>query len=295
MKKGFFTKLVALTLVLTLFVGVTSTFAAEPELIVEYEEQEAISQEYDGFFQNIGNAIKKAAQTVVSAVIHAGNAVAQFIGIDTASIGGKILQMESESTNEGKVFHATQDCLQKLGGYNSFYDVCFDLGTSMETLDKIKPYKYEGKWYKLWTWKGDYINLGAGAEIGIYSGDKEDTKLWKAATGHTLEMTVALYDKSHGNKKIFEYVPGTYSGDKNGKKTWWCTGFNSNYMAKDFGRKATNLKAVYTCKFSNAEEFNAFRGKYDSSSNTVTLSGNKNGATGTLTFYPSTSSIKIEF
>ena len=64
--------------------------------------------------------------------------------------------------NEG-VYHASFDCWQQLFGYNNLYDFFFDLGTSCEPAKF--PFTYNGKEYIIWMWKGDYINLGAGAEL----------------------------------------------------------------------------------------------------------------------------------
>ena len=70
--------------------------------------------------------------------------------------------------DEKGIYHARQDCLQQYAGYNDFYDFMFNLGTQME---KQKfPFRYDGQDYILWAWKGDYLNLGAGAEMGIYYG-----------------------------------------------------------------------------------------------------------------------------
>jgi hypothetical protein len=65
------------------------------------------------------------------------------------------------------IYHATQDAWQQIGGYNDFYDTVFDYATSMA------PEKFQFSSgcveYMIWAWKGDYLNLGAGAELGIYS------------------------------------------------------------------------------------------------------------------------------
>jgi hypothetical protein len=63
------------------------------------------------------------------------------------------------------VYHARQDALQQYAGYNSIYDFAFDSGTSM----RAAPFEftYDGHDYTIWAWKGDYTNLGAGAELGI--------------------------------------------------------------------------------------------------------------------------------
>ena len=59
---------------------------------------------------------------------------------------------------------------QKATGYNWVYDAVFKTATN----DNMKHYELEfnmddGKQYILWIWRGDYLNLGAGAEIGLYT------------------------------------------------------------------------------------------------------------------------------
>ena len=85
------------------------------------------------------------------------------VGIDTAKIGAFFLNM---SKDKNGVYHASFDCWQQYFGYNKFYDFMFDIGTSMQA--KYFDFSYGGRSYRLWAWKGDYINLGAGAELGIY-------------------------------------------------------------------------------------------------------------------------------
>ena len=97
-------------------------------------------------------------------------------GIDTAAIGAFFLQMYKD--NEG-VYHASFDCWQQLFGYNNLYDFFFDLGTSCEPAKF--PFTYNGKEYIIWMWKGDYINLGAGAELGIYTGGVNLIGMWISA------------------------------------------------------------------------------------------------------------------
>ncbi len=65
------------------------------------------------------------------------------------------------------MYHARPDAIQQVGGYNDFYDIVFGYATSM---DKAKFQFTSGdREYMFWEWKGDYLNLGAGAELGIYS------------------------------------------------------------------------------------------------------------------------------
>ena len=58
------------------------------------------------------------------------------------------------------------DCWQKRFGFNDMYDGFFDLATSMQRANF--EFRVGLNYCKLWIWKGDYVNLGAGAEIGIY-------------------------------------------------------------------------------------------------------------------------------
>lgn len=73
-----------------------------------------------------------------------------------------------ESVEEdGKFFYHTMvDCIQKQFGYCDLYDEVFDFATTM------KREKFEftsgGRRYIFWAWKGHYLNLDAGAEMGFY-------------------------------------------------------------------------------------------------------------------------------
>lgn len=73
------------------------------------------------------------------------------------------------SKDSNGIYHANFDCWQWLAGYNDFYDFMFDIGTYM--IPYKDSFKYNDVVYTIWAWKGDYINLGAGAELGIYVGE----------------------------------------------------------------------------------------------------------------------------
>ena len=68
---------------------------------------------------------------------------------------------------DGRFFYNTKiDCPQKDFGYFDLYDYCFDYATNMEK--KKFEFTSNGKEYIFWLWKGNYLNLGAGAELGFY-------------------------------------------------------------------------------------------------------------------------------
>ena len=155
-------------------------------------------------------------------------------------MGGRFTQ------DSGGVYHARQDCLQQYGGYNKLYDTVFDYATSMKAAKF--DFNMDGKDYTFWAWKGDYLNLGAGAEMGIYKRAEVNgikTEHWLVDTNLALPMTLTLKDNK-GNT-IVDYKPGD--------KQWWVTGFNPYYQDV----KAGNLTASYTVDFSsNKKMYDAF-------------------------------------
>jgi len=173
--------------------------------------------------------------------------------LDTANIGALLLNMEQDPNNPD-VFHARKDCWQRSVGYNDLWDFGFGLGTSMRK-EKF-DFEYNGEEMMLWAWKGDYVNLGAGAELGIYT-KYEDTDHWVADDRLELNMTMTLKDKE-GNV-IIDHSPE--------EAQWWITGFNSNDAYK--GVQAADLEAEYTVDFSkNSGMFEAFYEKYGKNSET---------------------------
>lgn len=154
--------------------------------------------------------------------------------------------------DEKGVYHARQDAIaQSHAGYNDLYDDVFDLGCSM---NKGK-YEFEtssGK-YIIWLWKGDYLNLGAGAEIGIYKGGGP---WWGCDIEDAMPMTLRVEDKE-GNR-IIDWKPT--------ERNWWCTGFNPNYQ----DRQEQNLIVYGSIDFSkHLDMWDAFYKKYSGDSNSI--------------------------
>lgn len=151
-------------------------------------------------------------------------------------------------TSDG-VYHTRQDCWQRFFGYNTFYDWAFSLGTCMKRFRF--PFDSGGKQYIFWAWKGDYLNLGAGAELGIYSRlvvNGKGTGHWVAETKSALPMTMTL---KHNGKDIASYKPST--------KQWWITSFNPYYQNVTAG----HLTVSVTINFSSKKKlFDDFYHKY---------------------------------
>ena len=171
---------------------------------------------------------------------------------DLFRLAGFVRTKDSQGTY---VYHATMDCLQRFGGYNSFYDLIFDYATSMN--NAIFEFSSGEENYRLWAWKGDYLNLGAGAEMGIYKQLEivgYDTPQWLVDRDLSMHMTL---DLEYKGETIISWDP---KKDKNydWNKVWWVTGFNpyvTNVKAKD-------LTATYSVTFNNQTMYNDFYNKF---------------------------------
>lgn len=81
-----------------------------------------------------------------------------------ASLGSRFLNFKADSRS---IIHSQRYSWQSLGGYNNGYDAIFRHFTG-NNMDREKfAFTVGSTEYILWTWRGDYLNLGAGAEIAI--------------------------------------------------------------------------------------------------------------------------------
>ena len=159
-------------------------------------------------------------------------------------------------------FHANQNCWQQIFGYYAIYDVAFDIATQMETAQY--EFTSGGIDYVVWIWKGDYLNLGLGAELGLYKGTVSKGCTVDTACRLNTQLVV-IYD----GKEIIN-CSSPASGE------WWTTGFNPQYQGED----ASKLRVIYTVVFPNQTMYNDF--KYSNSNRE-------------LTFIDDTATVVIEF
>ena len=165
-----------------------------------------------------------------------------------SELGERVLRyFNFERTPDG-VYHTSRSCWQQFLGYNDFYDYVFEGVTSMqsEKLDFTVEVDGVEKEYVFWLWKGDYYNLGAGGEVGIYEGGGFHKQ---CAVDTNLMMSLQIY-KGDGvdGDLILDYDPKT--------RLWWGTGFNPEYQ----DTKAEDLTLVSVIDFSKEPElFRAFR------------------------------------
>jgi len=242
--------LVALFLLLFINVFIVN---ASPVNIIQIEKR--------NFITDAAKKVKNTVEKFVTSIIHTGNRAAVTFGIDTAKFGSKVLDMKKD---ENGIYHADFNCWQKYFGYNKFYDFMFDIGTSMD-YNNEGMFTYNGENYILWAWKGDYVNLGAGAELGIYKGGKTRNSHWSASPEDAMPMTLTLTHNTEGT------IVNHWTN--NGEDSWWITAFNPNYRNVN----AADLTATFTVEFKDLDMFKAFEETqssgwtYDNATHTATL------------------------
>lgn len=110
--------------------------------------------------------------------------------------------------------------------------------------------------YMVQLWKGDYLNLGAGAEMGMYkySTTIDGIKQYESiSTSERLPMELSLTNNVSG-QTIFSRAPS--------ETQWWITGFNPE-VAHPI---VSELTACGTIDFgSNTDMYNAFKTTFSSS------------------------------
>jgi len=138
--------------------------------------------------------------------------------------------------DEFGVYHARKDCTQQYFGYADLYDYVFKCFTSAER-NKIEFTASDGESFTLWMWKGDYFNLGAGGETGIYYGEGAYKTTY---TDSKLMMDITVTNTM--GRKVMEYNP---------KETqWWITGFNPQFQ----DMKQEDLLAIGLVDFKDEPE-----------------------------------------
>lgn len=165
-----------------------------------------------------------------------------------ASLGSRFLNFKSDSTIGGYdgVIHSQPRSWQFVGGYNNLYDIIFGFGTN-DNIGKEKfPFTVEADdmEYILWIWRGDYLNLGAGAEIGIYSRpsylsqDPDFFDHYFVDYDLALPMQLYLYEYNGADKinNVFSWRPND--------DQWWITGFNPEYVNKVDVKKLVSVGCI---------------------------------------------------
>ena len=160
-----------------------------------------------------------------------------------------------------KIFYGPRYCIQRLFGYNDFYDKIADLILNIQ--NRTINFLYNGKEWRIELWKGKYW-IFIGGEVGIYYKRlKQSLKHYNAVFNKDMiEMDLELY---YDNKLLFK---------RPYKKYWWVNGFKYN-MLKKVSPDELKLHTLLTFKDQEARYsfFKAYIDKFDSS--TIQLSTDK--------------------
>ena len=183
--------------------------------------------------------IKQPLKTIANGVKIAYNSILNVFKQATAN--GELdwfLKLTLGATKDEKgIYHISQSYWQSCSivGYNDLYDEAFEVGVGISgyTIQKDKFIITTDKGqYAIWLWWGDYINLGAGAEVGIYKEGPIEGH-WLTSTENSMPMSLTLQFKNT-NESIFDYHPK--------EKQWWINAFSpfhQNVYAEDLILTAT--------------------------------------------------------
>ena len=154
-----------------------------------------------------------------------------------------------EYDKDQNIFVTRKDAMQRIGGYNDFYD---RLSTLLYMVIDIEPIVYSvgTKKYMIELWKGQYY-ASTGCEFGLYHELEGKSGLWECAKDDELiHMEYEL--KNNLGKTIF----------KRSGKHWWLTGFKPGVFNNPSNLSMENIKL----NFNTEAEAKAF---YQSLSNLI--------------------------
>ena len=173
-----------------------------------------------------------------------------------SAIGSRLLDFKMDDKNIA--LHSDSTQWQSVFGYNDFYDVVFNMASNMERL-KLN-FDLNGQEYIVWAWKGDYLNLGVGSEVGFYKKNNLIDKIpglehWMVE--NEFPMTLSLYKKT-GNgiyENHYSWLPRL--------NQWWITGFVPNIYK--YTINANELLQVASIDFSSEPNmYSSLKSGYES-------------------------------
>ena len=234
-----------------------------------------IGKRFHDFYCGLADVLKPF-QPLVKPFLDLGNIMqraAVNFGRDLTNTGtvDPVIDLAIGATRgEDGAYHIRQDWWQswEFVGYNDIYDDFFKFfsnawGAGAE--NRKFEFFYNGEKITLWAWKGDYLNLGAGSELGIYKGDYAGHVL--TAPEYAMPMTLKVTNKVTGQ---------TYVNYKPTDNKWWVTGFNPD----GHNVPPSALESTVTVDFSsNPGMYEAFREKYDGDSSGWKFDARNNKAT----------------
>jgi hypothetical protein len=173
----------------------------------------------------------------------------------STTLGSKILNFlldDKSTTSENAVLHAQVNTWQSIGGYSDHYDAIFRFFAESNMKREKFPFSVGEETFIIWMWKGDYVNLGGGAETGLYCNSHNGlfgVEQWDAVD-FTVPMTLNVYDiKYNGDVEcIFNWAPT--------QPQLWITGFKPSF----YDPHVMRMVSLGTIDFIGREDmFNALK------------------------------------
>ena len=186
----------------------------------------------------------------------------KFMNSKTAEDGGsRALMFKRDVKNQA--IHSQVKTWQRNFGYIDFYDLALEIATSGNTRRKKFEFSPQNNSkHIVWMWRGDYLNLGSGAEIGMYNNPiyippvpkifknkivEKYMEDWRDETTKKLKMLFPDSAVASEFELVFwDVVPfelpmtlSLYNNEPEGsleplflwrpeEKQWWITGFNGD-------------------------------------------------------------------
>jgi len=126
-----------------------------------------------------------------------------------------------------------RDALQRIGGYNDFYD---KLATPLYMPIDSEPieFVYEGRPWRVWLWKGQYY-AATGCEVGLYRGFKNNERPGMFECSYDEDMIEMSYDCYADGKKLFSRHD----------THWWLTGFKPGHFTNPVNVSMENISLTF--------------------------------------------------
>nr|MBP3599128.1 DUF4474 domain-containing protein [Eubacterium sp.] len=203
--------------------------------------------------KNLWNKAKRTVKKGIRTVVNRARESDFGKAFTEATISGKNEKLMNllHFYEEDGSYHTYYLCWQSKFGYNKSYDFVFNAATgAVPKRFKLTTKKYRfnlKKVYVLWAWKGDYLNLGAGGEMGIYS-----THLDVHSKAEMLKPIYSSLKIKRRGVQIIKWKPNHLE--------WWITGFKP----QEETAKAKELAITCEVRFTRGTKdvMHAFIDKY---------------------------------
>ncbi len=194
------------------------------------------------------------AHTILPLLISSGDTfdyntgLRHFMPVDMsfgAPWAGYFLGFEQDESENNYTSVEKKHMWQSLVGYTPIYDFFFSLGGPIfRDLYKFETKNegplselFEKNYYVIWIWKGDYWNLGAGAEIGIYHTYLDfynQMGFYDVVTDLTLDVNMKI---TYQEEVILNDFVQT---------NWWVCSFTPSVQLVDIDQLDISLKVRFT-------------------------------------------------